>query len=438
MGDATDAPAPERAARVPKRHPGSRIHAELAAGIGTRILDGTYPPGTLLPNEAEWGQIFGASRTAVREAIKTLNGKGLLVSRTKIGWRVEPRERWNLLDRDVMAWHCAAMDKTAFLSRCRKCAASWNRAPPSSPPAAARPSNWPQLEAALEGMRNAADAEAMVAPDVRFHLALLACANNELLAPFGIIIEQALANMFAFTSRHNAKPGHVIPMHEDVVKAIAAQKPEAARKAMPILLDDTDHIIGPRRRSHKTRRSPSDRASGPWHSAASFAHSLAPTRQFAIASASSSRTTLPGAPITRELSGMTLPSVISALAPIRQFLPISRMVEDGRPHADQRIVADRAAMQHGLVADGAVCADGQRRAHVGVQHAAILHVGVLAHRDQFIVAAQHRAEPDAGISRQPHLADDARHRAQSSRRPPPAVRERCRRAHRWSWESPVR
>src|SRR4051794_40053417 len=101
--------------RTAGRRSGGRVHAELAAGIGLRILDGTYPPGSLLPNEAEWGRIFGASRTAVREAIKTLDGKGLLVSRPKIGSRVEPRERWNLLDRDVMAWHRAAMDATVFL-----------------------------------------------------------------------------------------------------------------------------------------------------------------------------------------------------------------------------------------------------------------------------------------------------------------------------------
>ena len=101
--------------RAPRRQPGSRVHSELAAGIGRRILDGTYPPGSLLPNEAEWGQMFGASRTAVREAIRTLNGKGLLVSRPKIGSRVEPRERWNLLDRDVMAWHRAALDERTFL-----------------------------------------------------------------------------------------------------------------------------------------------------------------------------------------------------------------------------------------------------------------------------------------------------------------------------------
>jgi DNA-binding FadR family transcriptional regulator len=233
--------------RKPKaapRNPGSRVHAELAQGIGLRILDGTYPPGALLPNEAEWGRIFHASRTAVREAIKTLNGKGLLVSRPKIGSRVEPRERWNLLDRDVMAWHCAAMDKTAFLISLQEVRRILE--PGAALLAATRrtPEQLAQLQEALEGMRNAATAEDMVAPDVRFHLTLLASANNELLAPFGIVIEQALANMFAFTSRHNSKPGQIIPMHAEVVRAIAAQKPEEARRAMTVLLDDTDSVIG--------------------------------------------------------------------------------------------------------------------------------------------------------------------------------------------------
>lgn len=226
------------------RSPGSRIHAELAAGIGTRILDGTYPPGTLLPNEAEWGRMFHASRTAVREAIKTLNAKGLLVSRPKIGSRVEPRERWNLLDRDVMAWHCAAMDKTAFLRSLQEVRRILE--PGAAVLAAKRrtPEQLEALEAALDGMRKAQDTESMVEPDVRFHLTMLASANNELLSPLGIVIEQALAHLFQYTTRHNAKPEQVVPMHEEVLKAIAAQKPEAARRAMAVLLDDTDSVIG--------------------------------------------------------------------------------------------------------------------------------------------------------------------------------------------------
>jgi DNA-binding FadR family transcriptional regulator len=145
------------ASRMARRPPGSRIHAELAAGIGELILNGTYPPGSLLPNEAEWGRRFRASRTAVREAIRTLNGKGLLVSRPKIGSRVEPRERWNLLDRDVMAWHRAAMDERSFLLALQEVRRILE--PGVAVLAAGRRSGeqLAALEAALEAMRAASD-----------------------------------------------------------------------------------------------------------------------------------------------------------------------------------------------------------------------------------------------------------------------------------------
>ena len=234
------------ASRPARRKPGSRIHAELAAGIGELILNGTYPPGSLLPNEAEWGRRFRASRTAVREAIKTLNGKGLLVSRPKIGSRVEPRERWNLLDRDVMAWHRAAMDERGFLLALQEVRRILE--PGVAVLAAARrtPDQLKGLEAALDAMRTATGAKPMVEADVSFHLRLLAAANNELLAPFGIIIEQALASMFDFTTRHAAKPERILALHADVVKAIARQDPEAARRSMAALLDDTDGILAVR------------------------------------------------------------------------------------------------------------------------------------------------------------------------------------------------
>ncbi|WP_421694858.1 FadR/GntR family transcriptional regulator [Aestuariivirga sp.] len=238
MGQRQDAPEP-----AAQRRPGSRVHAELAEGIGRRILDGTYPPGSLLPNEAEWGRIYGASRTAVREAIKTLDGKGLLVSRPKIGSRVEPRERWNLLDRDVMAWHRAAMDERGFLHALQEIRRILE---PGAAVLAARrrtPEQLATLDKALDDMRSAPDPQAMVEADVRFHLALLAAANNELLAPFGIIIEQALASMFDYTTRHSPHPEQVLPLHAAVVKAIAAQSPDQAKTAMETLLDDTDVIL---------------------------------------------------------------------------------------------------------------------------------------------------------------------------------------------------
>ena len=188
--------------------------------------------------------MFGASRTAVREAIKTLNGKGLLVSRPKIGSRVEPRDRWNLLDRDVMAWHRAALDEPTFLLSLQEIRRILE--PGAAVLAAARrsPKQLAALEEAFEAMQAAAaDSEAMVEADVRFHLALLAAANNELLVPFGIVIEQALASMFTYTTSHAVHPEQLLPLHAAVVQAVASGAPEAARQAVTALLDDTDETL---------------------------------------------------------------------------------------------------------------------------------------------------------------------------------------------------
>ena len=97
------------------RMTGASVHVSLAGEIGLRIVRGDYPPGTILPNEAKWSEVFDVSRSAVREAIKMLMAKGLLSSRPKIGSWVEPRERWNLLDRDVLGWYAASPDRESFL-----------------------------------------------------------------------------------------------------------------------------------------------------------------------------------------------------------------------------------------------------------------------------------------------------------------------------------
>jgi DNA-binding FadR family transcriptional regulator len=220
-----------------------KLHLTLAQGIGEDILKGAYPPGTLLPNEAEWGRRYGASRTAVREAIKTLVGKGLISTKPKIGSRVEPRDRWNLLDRDVLAWHCAAMDKKTLLLSIQE--ARRILEPGIAALAAQRrtPAQLNRIAAALEGMRNAKSKRLEVEPDIQFHLSLIAAANNELLQPFGGMIEAALANMFEYTWVNNPRPGQAISLHENILKAVAHGKPEAARRATEILLDNTDRVL---------------------------------------------------------------------------------------------------------------------------------------------------------------------------------------------------
>ena len=74
----------------------------LAEKLGQQILAGDYQAGSILPGEMELGEQFGVSRTAVREAVKMLAAKGMLLPRPRIGTRVMPQSQWNFLDQDLL------------------------------------------------------------------------------------------------------------------------------------------------------------------------------------------------------------------------------------------------------------------------------------------------------------------------------------------------
>jgi DNA-binding FadR family transcriptional regulator len=58
-----------------------RVADRLGARLAAMILEGDLPSGAWLPTERELMQRFGVSRTAVREAITGLAGRGLLLTR---------------------------------------------------------------------------------------------------------------------------------------------------------------------------------------------------------------------------------------------------------------------------------------------------------------------------------------------------------------------
>ena len=225
---------------------GSFVHSSVASEIGQRIVRGDYPPGTILPNEAEWSQMFGVSRSVVREAIKMLTAKNLIASRTKIGSWVEPRESWNLLDRDVLAWYAASPERRAFLKTVQEF--RYIIEPEAAALAAERRSD-AQMEAistACSEMGAARTLSERTQADTRFHLAILRAAGNELLMPLGALIDSALESLFVFVTREVNDIQHAQDLHEDIEKCIRLKRPEAARKAVRRLLANTDDIIATR------------------------------------------------------------------------------------------------------------------------------------------------------------------------------------------------
>jgi DNA-binding FadR family transcriptional regulator len=226
-----------------KKRTGKSRHFAAAEEIGTRILRGDFAPGVLLPNEAEWCKRLRMSRSAVREAIKMLKAKGLLNSRPKIGTRVEPRERWNLLDRDVLSWYMATPERARFLKSVQEMRRIFE---PEAAALAAIHRDSAQMAAisvACRDMGTATTLENRIEADVRFHLGILSAAGNEFLVPFGFLIESALANVFDYVTRSVGTLRHAQSLHENIEKAIRHRRPAAARRAVRLLLADTDGVI---------------------------------------------------------------------------------------------------------------------------------------------------------------------------------------------------
>jgi DNA-binding FadR family transcriptional regulator len=228
--------------------PGSSVHASLANEIGLRIVRGDYPPGAILPNEAKWAEMFNVSRSAVREAIKMLMAKSLLASRPKIGSWVEPRERWNLLDRDVLAWYATGPDREAFLRTVQEFRHIIE--PEASAFAAMRRSDeqMAEISQACREMGEALSLQQRIRADTRFHLTILRASGNDLLVPLGVLIESALDHLFVFTTIQVSDQQHAQKLHEAIEKAIRLQRPDAARNAVRKLLANTDEGIGKARR----------------------------------------------------------------------------------------------------------------------------------------------------------------------------------------------
>lgn len=91
------------------------FHSYVISEVGIGIASGRLAVGSILPNDAEMMDRYNVSRTVLREALKTLEAKGLVEARAKVGTRVLPRSRWNLYDRQVLGWIQDSGPDAAFL-----------------------------------------------------------------------------------------------------------------------------------------------------------------------------------------------------------------------------------------------------------------------------------------------------------------------------------
>jgi DNA-binding FadR family transcriptional regulator len=212
------------------------IHSHLTRDIAGKILDGTFPVGQRLPAEPDLIEAFKVSRTALREAFRTLAAKGLVVSKARIGTIVAERGRWNLLDPDVLFWMENTGNEEVFLRDFSEARMIFE--PEAAYLAAQRAdaADVARIEAALHAMTAATGNEDRIDADLAFHVAVLAASKNNVLQNLGALIGAALRTMFRVSDQATRSYTDTLGVHREVLSAIRLQDADGARDCMRRLI----------------------------------------------------------------------------------------------------------------------------------------------------------------------------------------------------------
>ena len=220
-------------------------HAQVVDELGRAIVAGTYPVGSILPGDLELAQRFKVSRTVLRETMKTLAAKGMIVAKARVGTRVTEKNQWNLFDSEVIAWHFDNGVTEDFLLQLYDIRLAVE---PFAAGLAAERATGTDIEQltslALEMAQPGHTTESLALADLRFHLAIADAAHNPFMHTLGSLIEAALVGMFRISTPPSQNGfSNIANTHMRIVNAVVSGDVQAARKAMEaVIVEGRNHV----------------------------------------------------------------------------------------------------------------------------------------------------------------------------------------------------
>ena len=226
-----------------------------AKGKGDRVLDrlglaivaGRYAAGDKLPTEDDLARKLGVSRPSLRERLKALSRKGLIESRTRRGPIALGRERWDVLDADVLRWTASSPPDHAFLLSLIELRAIMEPAAAGLAASRATPAQILEIERAYQGMVDSLphDVDACHHHDLAFHRSIFAACGNAILQRFYDAISALLLTLFRASTQARESYENSLAEHGAVAVAIRRRQPDEAEKAMHKLLAGTVRDLEP-------------------------------------------------------------------------------------------------------------------------------------------------------------------------------------------------
>jgi GntR family transcriptional regulator, transcriptional repressor for pyruvate dehydrogenase complex len=218
----------------------TRVAEEIADRIRVLILDRTFPPGQPLPAERLLARRFGVSRGSVRDAFRTLETIGLLV--TRHGQGTFPQE----LDVDrlvaplasVLSYRHDLQDELLDVRRMFE-------------PAVARVAATRATDGDLADLQRILDAQrrklktgrSAIVEDTAFHQVLARATRNRVVVSIMATLNDLLVESRKLTLKQKGRPERSILGHEAVVAALRRRDGDRAANAMRDHIDQIAHLL---------------------------------------------------------------------------------------------------------------------------------------------------------------------------------------------------
>lgn len=227
-----------------------RLHREAMLELADAIVSGELAPGARIPKETALTEQFDISRGVARECLRGLEERGLVTVKHGSATTVNPREKWELFDADVIAVALGGAAAVALLGDYLECRRLIEIGSAGIAAARAKREHVARLEDRLDDMRAAVawriarvQEREYHAADVAFHLTLVEATGNGALVSLVRRIDGALLAARYPLARPAYRRTRAIPEHEAILDAVRARDERAARDAMRAHLDTVEQYL---------------------------------------------------------------------------------------------------------------------------------------------------------------------------------------------------
>ena len=208
---------------------GLNLTQQVAETLGSAIIRGDYNAQNPVPSEAVICEQLDVSRSAAREAVKSLAAKGLISSRARQGIRILPETEWNLFDADVLRW---IRDSNPSLQLLKEFTELRVAVEAEAAKLAAERQDLEKIALigqALERMKRAEQGlDDPLESDIAFHLSILNASGNRFFIQLGRIIDTTLRVSIRFTNMRTGVDAANYADHKKIYDGIVNNDPRSA------------------------------------------------------------------------------------------------------------------------------------------------------------------------------------------------------------------